>query len=452
MPPFSPSTPTPNIYEIYTSWTTALTLPPVPRLSAIRRLVNTISSKSSSNIALHPISLARLYLDLALTYAYLGEYHLASLGFARAVNTDAQLAFALFAYGLSRAELGDWKDAKLYWKRCLRCFEQPEGCLKFIPYQPFQQAKPITSDDDVMTRNIGLGEQWLLERDRVKWNLDRAAFETGDKEAGIKRLGPNDLRQGLNGIPAGMTFGPDGWLNAELEKAAAKVFRPLEDIGKPSSSRSSPQSSDPSPVMKSLPPLPPRPKTPAQKIVSKVWYVDNPTPGEDLVLDTSSPPTDPAPLPSPSIYDSASSTDRNSIRSEPASSPNSAFPTPPGFHSLEGFEHDTYDEGSTGGFSDIDNAMSLWDLPLNHPIFTNPHAHHPLHPSDHYDDHYDDPSSSPDNDTTLIPHFTPGDIGNEEYIENKGVEAPHPQPHTPTRDMNEQILQPRVFEGFGPRM
>jgi len=471
MPPISPSRPSPrgpSLHDIYTSWTTALTLPPTPRLSALRRLVNAITSKSASNIVLHPIPLARLFLDLSLTYAYLGEYHLASLGFERAVNADAQRAFALFALGLSRAELGDWKQAKLNWKRCLRCFEQPERSLKSIPYQPFQQSQPINEDDDATTRNIGLGEQWLLERDRVKWNLNMAAFETGDKKAGIKRLGPDDPRQGLNGIPAGLRFGPDGWLNAELERAEAKVFRPLKDIGKPVSARSSPQSSNPSPVMKSLPPLPLRPKASAPRVVSKVWYVDNATLEDDLVPETSSPLTDPAPILSPYIYDSPSSIDQNSLRSGPATSPNSAIPTPLSFYFSDSYEHDAYDEESTDRYSnidetinnidealdDIDDAMSLWTLPLNHPIFTNPHP--PLHPSIPHHHYYTSlsPHSTPSslsNDTTLIPPFLPND---QDLIENKGLDElpPSPPPITTTTTTNEEILLPRVFEGFGPRM
>ncbi len=424
----------------------------MPRLSTLRRLVSTITSKSTSGIVLHPIPLSRLFLDLALTYAYLGEYHLASVGFARVVNADAQRAFALFALGLSRSELGDWKEAKINWMRCLRCFERPEGCLEYIPYQPFQQAKPSNVDDDVTTRNIGLGEQWLLERERVKFNLNWATLETGDKRADIRRLDPKDSRPGLNGIPAGLRFGPDGWLNAELERAEAKVFRPLEDIGKPSSTRSSPQSSDPSPVMKSLPPLPPRPKAPAPRVVSKVWYVDNPTHGKDLVLETSSLLANPALIPSPSVYDDASSIGRNSIRSGPATSPNSAMPTP---YFSDGFEHDTNEEGSMGEFGNInettynidDDAISLWNLPLNHPIFTNPDPHPTFQPPQH---HYNDDDEDMEGDTTLITDFISGDIGNEDYIENKGVEESlHP---TTDRTMGEEILQPRVFEGFEPRM
>ena len=343
--------------------------------------------------------------------------------------------------------------------RCLRCFETSEGQLKSIPYQPFQQAQPSNSDDDATTRNIGLGEQWLLERKRVEFNHHRAVLETksGCKKLGIRRLRPEDTRQGLNGIPAGLRFGPDGWFNAELERAEAKVFRPLEDIGKPISSRSSPQSSDASPVIKSLPPLPPQSNTPAAPVISKLWYVDSPTLGEDFAPEQSFSPTGFA---SPSVYDSASSVGQKSIKSRGPTSPNIAIPTPLSLYFSDGLEHDTKDSESIRGFSGIDEAMALWDLPLDHPIFTNPDFHHVTQPEESENEEYDSEACSnkeyddtDDNnkfqgDTTLITDFIPGDIGNQEYIENAGLD----KSQTPQSGKDEELLQPRVFEGFGPRM
>ena len=192
----------PTIHEY---WTVALSLPPTAQLSNLRRLVRAVTK--DYHPALRPLSLAalcQLYLDLALAYAFLGEYYLASKVFKEATVNDATNAVAWFGLGLAQAELAKWKDARQSWKKCLMCFHsiglQQEG----ISYALFQS-------QDVRMLEVGLESgEWTLERTRVEFNWRVALRETGSKLMGVAPRAAAQKRPGVNGIPAGLRFGP-GW-------------------------------------------------------------------------------------------------------------------------------------------------------------------------------------------------------------------------------------------------
>ena len=244
---------------LYTIWTTSLLLPPTPRLSSLRRLLRTLTS--SATAILPSTSLSLLYIDLALTYAFLGEYYLASLSFQEAgnllrgrdrdrdrdddVNEDCGVgvggedgdgdkkrteyqAFTFFGSGLAKAELGEWRGARREWRRCLGCFGSEGGEvldeIKFKVFQgstvPSQRRGGAGGQEENMQYRGGLSGLWILERKSLEWNLRVASLEssskhyhkpTGDTTTTQEQQGKQQQKNGhgINGIPANLLFGPD---------------------------------------------------------------------------------------------------------------------------------------------------------------------------------------------------------------------------------------------------
>ena len=195
---------------IHARWTAALSLPPTAQISNLRRLVRAVTQ--DRHPALRSLTLAylyQLYLDLALAYAFLGEYYLASKVFKEVVDNDPTCAVAWFGLGLAQAELAEWRNARRSWKKCLGCFEPIGGQWDGIPY-------PLFQTQDERTLEVGLDSRgWVLERTRVQFNFNVAVCETGSKKLDIPPRDPGQKRSGLNGIPAELRFGP-GW-DAALE-------------------------------------------------------------------------------------------------------------------------------------------------------------------------------------------------------------------------------------------
>ena len=332
---------------IHTTWTNALSLPPTQRLSSLRRLLRHLSSTSSpkshlksdlSSLVSSPAttvlvdpSLTRLHLDLALTYAFLGEYCLASIFFKEAVAASLPLcrytAFALYGLGLANAELKQWRSAKRQWKRCLECFNKT-GDDRIV----FQSAARMERNEHVMhpgteiqgiggpTSNspfsgLGPGRVFSLERCRVERNVQIALLVTSSRHFQVSVPYPSQQQNyGINGIPAGMVFGPDwpaglsisntrsGSLRAKTEGIPATIplpaadikkvttvpitkadcFPPLADIGKPLPLRpiktwlQRPLPPSPTP----LPPAPTTGRPPANRMLLKPAMVL----GEDVSL------------------------------------------------------------------------------------------------------------------------------------------------------------------------
>ena len=268
-----------SLPTIHAHWTVALSLPPTAQLSNLRRLVRALTQHHHP--ALRPLSLAalcQLYLDLALAYAFLGEYYLASKVFKEAVLNDATCAVGWFGLGLAQAELTDWRDARRSWKECLRCFGPIGGQSESISY-------PLFHGHDGQMLRLGLDSgEWTLERTRVEFNFRVALREKGSKKLGVAPRAAGQKRPGLNGIPAGLRFGP-GWdaslqsLDSPLlaqytsyrleepEEEAGFTSDPQPAVRTPPSSSTSPPTTLP-PRISSHKPLPELPRSPPTSIPS----------------------------------------------------------------------------------------------------------------------------------------------------------------------------------------
>ena len=212
-----------SLPAIHAYWTAALSLPPTAQLTTLRRLVRAVTK--NHHPALRPLSFAALcplYLDLALAYAFLGEYYLASQVFQEAVHNDSTSAVGWFGLGLAQAELGKWKNASKNWKECLQCFETADGQQESIRYVPFQAQDQLNQDDAAQMVSVGLKSgEGILERTKVEWNFRVALRETGSKKLGVAPRAAHQKRPGLNGLPAGLRFGP-GW-DATLQSPASPL-------------------------------------------------------------------------------------------------------------------------------------------------------------------------------------------------------------------------------------
>lgn len=386
-------------------------------------------------------------------------------------------AFALFALGLCKAELGDWRGARREWRACLRGFEGG-GRGAGIGVWGLRVGRGGFGDgegegDGVMGMGAGLGPEgqvWVLERTRVEWNWRMALFETGSRRQGIRPLGMKARRSGLNGVPAGICFGPpEGWarVEVEVERVERGLFGPLEEIGRAverrgegrlgvgnggfGERRDDVRSERDSPLMKSLPPtpwLPLRVRKGAAARESEDWGEDSPTVGNDMIMEKSpsptyqpSSPTYSAARPPSSVYDDKSSigTQKN-VNFRPPTSAKSEIPSNLSFYFSDGIEHDGEDEGSVGGFSNIDDALALWDLPGKHPALA-------------CDDDQEEPLDvdfERGTRDTRFSNFITGDRSNQTFVENVSLTAPAHLSHDD--DLSGEILLPKVFEGFGPRM
>ena len=194
-----------SLPAIHAQWTAALSFPPSAQLSSLRRLVRALTK--DRHPALRPLSLTALgplYLDLALAYAFLGEYYLASEVFREAADNEPTNAVAWFGLGLAQTELDEWRNARRSWKECLRCFASPRDQEDGIHYTLFQ------AQDEWMREACLDSEEWTLEWTRVEFNLLVALREKGSKKRGIAPRPVDQMRPALYGIPAGLRFGP-GW-------------------------------------------------------------------------------------------------------------------------------------------------------------------------------------------------------------------------------------------------
>ena len=213
-----------SLPTIHAHWTAALLLPPTAQLSNLRRLVRAVTK--DHHPALRPLPLAALcplYLDLALAYAFLGEYYLASKVFKEAVDNDAASAVGWFGLGLAQAELAEWRNARRSWKQCLQCFESISGQLEGIRYVLFQAQDEAAQDEAAQMMKVGLDSgEWTLERTRVDFNFQVALREKGSKKLGVAPRSASQKRPRLNGLPAGLRFGP-GW-DASLQSLDSPVL------------------------------------------------------------------------------------------------------------------------------------------------------------------------------------------------------------------------------------
>lgn len=424
-----------SLPTIHAHWTSALSLPPSAQISSLRRLVRAVTQ--DHHPALRPLYLAdlcQLYLDLALAYAFLGEYYLASKVFKEAVDNHATSAVGWFALGLAQAELADWRDARRSWKRCLHCFG-PIGCQQESISYPLFQGQLL---------EVGLESgEWTLERARVEFNFHVALREKGSKRAGVPRRAAGQKRPQLNGIPAGLRFGP-GWdataqfLHSPLFPvySSPHIEEPGDDAG---------FVSDPQPAVRT---------PPSSSTSSPATLPPRSSSRKPLPTLTHSPPT-----PIPSLADEGHFNDHTpSLDSDP-------FVTSPGKHILDAFttssqtlivppyeeHHDRFSRQSTlytpedqylYGRSDYDDKDESFDTSTTIDD-TTPSG------SDFDQTREKDTGSDP----ILKGEESVNEISEGQSLEEATYEEePYGQESLHTNsdlDDDGELLQPRIFEGFG---
>lgn len=423
-----------SLPAIHAHWIATLFLPPTAQVSNLRRLLRTVTR--DHHPALRPLSLAALcplYLDLALAYAFLGEYHLASTVFKEAMDSDTTSHIGWFGLGLAQAELGQWRSAKRSWKKCLKCFESAGDQQEGISYLLFQIQNHAVRDETARKSKKDLTSgAWTLERTRVEFNYRVALRETGSKKLGLAPRAAGEKRPGLNGIPAGLRFGPCWDANLQsldlpfLALSSGSHAKGLGDdvdsIGEPgpavrtsassSYSRTDAALQTPMSSRKALPPLPHSLPAPIPSLSDKGSFNDHrPSMASDPF--TSSPDKH---VRDPFVSTSSQTltiTQRHVDEYQERFSSQSTLCTPE-LQNLYERSDDDYDGGDEDDtLVAIDNTIASWSS-------VGPR---------HEDQNQSDKS--------------------KENIAN----APHPSTshhHTDDPDGGE-TLQPRVFEGFGPQ-
>ncbi|KAL6713348.1 hypothetical protein ACLMJK_008813 [Lecanora helva] len=251
-------------------WSHALTLPPTPRLSLLRRLLRSLTHPPSPSFTgpLNTLTtffttttpnfygstskdhlVALLYLDLSLTYAHLGEYYLATLSLSEASkilhhhrnsntnynininnhhspypyhnnkNTQHEL-FAHHATAVAKAELKEWRGAGREWRLSLQCF-----LLLGVKQIALEVVRAGGETD------AGRQMQCRISRDDVETNLrvvKQMVYHGGENRRG---------KVGICGIPTGMAFGPDacimydeGWGDTGTNGGAVRGVERGEEV------------------------------------------------------------------------------------------------------------------------------------------------------------------------------------------------------------------------------
>ncbi|KAL9025341.1 MAG: hypothetical protein Q9196_005816 [Gyalolechia fulgens] len=179
---------------------------------------------------LPPEEIALLYINIALIHGYLGSYYLSAAAFEEALLLDEVSGVAWFGLGLAKFYLRELGASKRAFGKCQACFvtrdEDGERHQKpFLTYRVWigysalehrldrgensKDSKIVSGPwqpfKSILSHNFPDG-QWTLERPRVEWNWRIALFERNYMRKGVER--PGGGKWGLNGIPAGVIFGP----------------------------------------------------------------------------------------------------------------------------------------------------------------------------------------------------------------------------------------------------
>ena len=217
--------------------------------SASATIIADAHSESPPCRILPPKEVALLYINIALIHGYLGSYFLAAASFEEALLLDEASGIAWFGLGIARFYLRELGACKRAFGRCQACFvahdengakhlrdvltytvwvTQPgSDCGSAIAKEnrdPASTLDPWSSLTSMHVRHCPEG-LWTLERARVEWNWRIAVFERNYVRKGIER--PGSGKWGLNGIPAGVIFGPDPHIAA---MAPAEYLSPGNDF------------------------------------------------------------------------------------------------------------------------------------------------------------------------------------------------------------------------------
>ncbi|KAL9010732.1 MAG: hypothetical protein Q9173_004366 [Seirophora scorigena] len=174
-----------------------------------------------------PEEVALLYINIGLIHGYLGSYYLSAAAFEEALLVDESSAISFFGLGIARFYLRELGASKRAFGRCRHCFDARAGGVRnnfnqewtyrIWTRRPDPESKPSiiqTADasdpwqqcKSLFSRDFPDGV-WTLAKARVEWNCRIVMFERNYVRKGVER--PGGGKWGLNGIPAGVIFGPD---------------------------------------------------------------------------------------------------------------------------------------------------------------------------------------------------------------------------------------------------
>lgn len=204
--PHSSTTEPLSLAKVRQQWIAALELTPIPSIAALKRIVSLL--KVYHEIEHKPPLLARhqmalLFLNLGLLRAFLGDYWLAEGSFKEALKLDEGHVVGWYGLGIARFLLGDLKNSKRAFGRCLGCLDPHES----LPVKVWIAVGGRHGCGLEMDEEIREGGVWNFSKTRVVWNLKHTIEEMGWKKGGRQRSAEGKC--GLNGIPVGVLFGPD---------------------------------------------------------------------------------------------------------------------------------------------------------------------------------------------------------------------------------------------------
>ncbi|KAL8648898.1 MAG: hypothetical protein Q9210_004723 [Variospora velana] len=174
-----------------------------------------------------PEEVALLYINIGLIHGYLGSYYLSAAAFEEALLVDDSSAISFFGLGIARFYLRELGASKRAFGRCQQCFDVRAGGVRKYSkdectyriwtgqsgpeskpsmIQPADDSDPWQQFKDLLSRDFP-GGVWTLVKARVEWNCRIVIFERNYVRKGVER--PGGGKWGLNGIPAGVIFGPD---------------------------------------------------------------------------------------------------------------------------------------------------------------------------------------------------------------------------------------------------
>lgn len=203
--PKLPTTEPFNLAKIHQQWVAALELAPISSIAAQKRVISLL--KVHHEIEHKPPLLttrqmAPLFLNLGLLRAFLGDYWLAEGNFKEALKLDEGNVVGWYGLGIARFLLGDLKNSRRAFGRCLGCFGRHES----LPVKVWIAVGGwhyfgLEMEEALRERGV-----WNLAKTRVVWNLNHTIHEMDWKKRGRQR--PAEGKCGLNGIPVGVLFGP----------------------------------------------------------------------------------------------------------------------------------------------------------------------------------------------------------------------------------------------------
>ncbi len=195
-----------SLVKIRQQWIAALELAPIPSIAAQKRIVSLLKVHHEIEHKpplLTPRQMALLFLNLGLLRAFLGDYWLAEGSFKEALKLDEGNVVGWYGLGIARFLLGDLKNSKRAFGRCLGCLGNHES----LPVKVWVAVGGWHGCGLEMEEEIREGGVWNFSKTRVVWNLKHTIHEMAWKKGGRQR--PAEGKCGLNGVPVGVLFGPE---------------------------------------------------------------------------------------------------------------------------------------------------------------------------------------------------------------------------------------------------